>query len=100
MVRFMEDVIQTRNGLYGFEFLEEDQRRVPQEERKVYDVKQMWQRTHEIVNLAARGYKNVEIAEILNIHPQTVSNTLNGKLGQLKLSELRKERVIVGIRNY
>ena len=85
--------VQTRNGLYGFEYRDVDKRRVPEgEERKNYDVKQLWQRNHEIVNLAARGFKNVEIAEILGITPVTVSNTLNGKLGELKLSELRQAR--------
>ena len=71
---------------------EPDQRRVPREERKTYDIKQMWQRHHEIVNLAAQGFKQVEIAEILNIHPQTVSNTLNSSLGEEKLEVLRTER--------
>ena len=84
--------VATRNGLYGFEFREEDLRRVDQEERKAYDVKMLWQRSHEIVNLAARGFKQTEIAEILNITPQTVSNTLNSTLGQRKLSEIRLER--------
>ena len=87
----MEDV-QTRNGLYGFEFRDVDRRRVDQGERRTYDIKQLWQRHHEIVNLAARGFKQVEIAEILNIDPQTVSNTLNSQLGQEKLSEIRLER--------
>jgi predicted transcriptional regulator len=81
-----------RNSLYGFEFLEKDERRVDKEERKTPEIKQMWQRSHEIVNLAARGFKNVEIAEILNISPQTVSNTLNSELGERKLSEIRLER--------
>jgi len=82
--------IETRNGLYGFEFREPDERRV--EERKTPDIKALWQRNHEIVNLAARGFKGTEIAEILHIHPQTVSNTLNSELGQKKLSEIRLER--------
>ena len=84
--------VQTRNGLYGFEFRDVDLRRAEEGERKTYDVKQMWQRTHEICNLAVRGYKQIEIAEILNIHPQTVSNTLNGELASRKLSELRQCR--------
>jgi predicted transcriptional regulator len=84
--------IKSRNGLYGFEFREPDQRRKPVEERKTYDIKQLWQRNHEIVNLAARGFKGTEIAEILNINPQTVSNTLNSELGQHKLSDIRLER--------
>lgn len=79
--------VESRNGLYGFEFRDIDKRRV--EERSTYDIKQLWQRSHEIVNLSARGFKNVEIADILNITPATVSNTLNGELGQRKLSEIR-----------
>lgn len=88
----MASGIQSRNSLYGFEFREADLRRKDSEERKTYEIKQLWQRSHEIVNLAARGFKNVDIAEILNINPQTVSNTLNSELGQHKLSEIRLER--------
>lgn len=87
----MENV-QTRGGLYGFDFLEHDGRRIGEGDRKVHEIKQLWQRSHEIINLAARGFKNVEIAEILNVDPQTVSNTLNSQLGQLKLSDIRLER--------
>ena len=81
-----------REGLYGFVFREPDQRRRPAGERKTYNIKQLWQRNHEIVNLAVRGFKGTEIAEILNIDPQTVSNTLNSELGQHKLSDMRLER--------
>jgi predicted transcriptional regulator len=84
--------VQTRNGLYGFEFREPDGRRKPVGERKTYDIKQLWQRNHEIVNLAAMGYKGTEIAKILNINQQTVSNTLNSELGQCKLSDIRLDR--------
>ena len=87
----MEDV-QTRNGLYGFEYRDLDQRRAPEGERKSPDIKALWQRSHEIINLAARGFKHVEIAEILNITPATVSNTLNSELGEKKLSEIRLDR--------
>ncbi|MBE3141822.1 MAG: hypothetical protein IMZ53_14700, partial [Thermoplasmata archaeon] len=55
-------------------------------------IKALWQRSHEIINLAARGYKNVDIAEILNITPECVSLTLNSELGQKKLSEIRGVR--------
>jgi len=82
--------VQTRNGLYGFEFREPDKRR--EGGRKVYEIKALWQRNHEIINLAARGFKQVEIAEILSITPATVSNTLNSSLGEKKLSEIRLER--------
>jgi predicted transcriptional regulator len=81
-----------RDGLYGMNMREEDLRRVDREDRKTYDIKQLWQRHHEIINLAARGFKNTEIAELLDIDPQTVSNTLNSTLGEEKLAEIRQER--------
>lgn len=79
----------SRTSLYGFEVRESDARRLPDGEARVVDIKQMWQRHHEMVNLAARGFSNIEIAEILNVTPQTVSNTLNSQLGEQKLSEIR-----------
>ena len=85
----MSDV-QTRDGLYGFEFRGKgDGRRVPAEERKTHDITQLWQRSHEIINLAVKGFKQTEIADILNISPQTVSNTLNSELARIKTAELR-----------
>jgi len=88
----MEDV-QTRNGLYGFDYREIDLRRVSEgEEKKTYNIKSLWQRSHEIINLAARGYKGTDIAEILGITPACVSLTLNSDLGQKKLSEIRMVR--------
>jgi predicted transcriptional regulator len=82
--------VQTRLGLYGFEFRDVDQRRVPEgEEKSTYNIKQLWQRSHEIINLAARGFKYTEIAKILGITPVCVSLTLNSDLGQKKLSEIR-----------
>ncbi len=87
-----ETAIQSRNGLYGMEFREQDLRRAEEGERKSYDIKSLWQRNHEIVNLAVRGYKQVQIAEILNVCPATVSNTLNSELGMRKISELRECR--------
>lgn len=85
--------VQTREGLYGFEFREVDLRRVAEgEEKKTYDIKQLWQRSHEIINLAAKGFKYVEIAKILGITPTCVSLTLNSELGQKKLSEIRGAR--------
>ena len=86
--------VQTRNNLYGFEYLEPDKRRLEEGQERKFEVKQLWQRSHEVINLCARGYKNSEIAQILNISPVTVSNTLNGKLGQHKLSEIRGDRDI------
>ena len=79
-----------RNSLYGFEMREPDLRR--SDERKSYDIKQLWQRSHEIVALALQGFKQTEISKTLNISPATVSNTLNSKLGMEKLSSMRGER--------
>lgn len=88
----MASELPTRDGLYGLEYRELDQRRVDSSERKTYDIKSMWQRHHEIVNLAATGMKEADIARVLNITLQTVSNTLNSMLGKTKLSELRQVR--------
>lgn len=88
----MSDV-QLRNGLYGQEFRDVDLRRVNEDElRKTYDIKALWQRSHEIINLAARGFKYTDIAAIVGVTPQTVSNTLNSELGEKKLSELRENK--------
>ena len=88
----MQDV-RVRNGLYGFDFREVDLRRVEEDkERKTYNIKSLWQRSHEIINLAARGFKQTDIAEILGITPVCVSSTLNSELGQKKLSEIREVR--------
>jgi len=79
-----------QTSLYGFEFREVDDRRT--ERTQTYDIKQLWQRSHEIVGLALGGMKQVEIAKILNISPVTVSNTLNSTLGKKKLAKMRGER--------
>lgn len=78
-----------REGLYGFDYRDVDKRRVLPGERKTHNIKQLWQLSHEIVNLTAQGYKQVEVAQILNVTPQTVSNIVNSELGQHKLSEIR-----------
>ena len=52
----------------------------------------MWQRNHEIVNLHMAGFKNTEIAEILNISAVTVSNTINSDIATVKIDALRQER--------
>lgn len=80
----------TRTSLYGFETREVDNRRTGRE--KCYDIKQLWQRSHEIIGLALTGMKQTEIAKVLNVTPATVSNTLNSSLGMEKLSDMREER--------
>lgn len=79
-----------RNSLYGFQVRDTDNRR--SENRKAYDIKALWQRHHEIVNLSAQGFSNVQIAKIMNMAEVTISNTLNSSLGEEKLSELRAVR--------
>ena len=81
-----------KNSLYGFEMRATDHRRAPEGERKTHDIKQLWQRSHEILRLATLGYKYTEIAKLLNITPATVSSTLNSELGKNKISRLRQKR--------
>lgn len=77
-------------SLYGFDVRVPDERR--KEDRETYNIKQLWQRSHEIIGLALQGLKYTEIADILGITPQTVSNTLNSDLGKEKLATLRERR--------
>ena len=81
-----------RNSLYGFEMRAPDNRRAPEGERKTYDIKQLWQRNHEILRLALIIPKHKEIARLLGITEATVSNTLNSELGRNKLSKMRLRR--------
>lgn len=76
--------------MYGISL--EDKRRVPHEERKIYNIKNMWQLHHEICNLKLLGYSNERIATALSVTPQTVSNTVNSSLGKAKLQLLRDAR--------
>jgi predicted transcriptional regulator len=85
--------VQTRKGLYGFDFIEEDRRRTPVGQTNGrWQIKQLWQRNHEILNLVALGYSHNEVAKIMGVTPLTVSNTVNSELGMHKLSELRRDR--------
>jgi len=76
----------TQTSLYGFEVREKDRRRVEQGDRKTYNIQQLWQRTHEIIAMTLLGMKEVEVAKTLNIHPQTVSNTINSDLKSCRRS--------------
>lgn len=81
-----------KNSLYGFEMRTPDNRRALEGERKTYNIKQLWQRNHEILRLALIIPKHKEIARLLGITEATVSNTLNSELGRKKLSLLRQKR--------
>lgn len=90
--------IQRRDNLYGFEFREEDGRR--SEERKTYNIKQLWQRNHEILNLVSQGLNHNLVAEIVGVTPACVSQTVNSDLGKAKLSEIRQDRDDEAKKNY
>ena len=82
--------LETRRSLYGFEMRAPDMRRT--DRKTAHDIKQLWQRSHEILALALRGMNHKEIAKVLSIHPATVTNTVNSELGMKKLSAMREER--------
>jgi predicted transcriptional regulator len=88
----MNEKPQLRDGLYGFEFREVDKRRAEPGERKTFNIKQLWQRNHEILNLLAMGYKSIDVAEIMGVSEACVSQTMNSDLGKAKLSEIRLGR--------
>lgn len=56
--------------------------------RGQYELRKLRGRHHLILQLAARGYKNVDIAKALSITEVTVSYTLNSELGKQKLAAL------------
>lgn len=93
-----ESGMQRRENLYGFETRVWDDRRNTLSQKKSYEkgssfnIQQLWQSNHEIINLSARGFKQVEIAEILNVNISTIKRTLSSELGMLKMSEIRLER--------
>ena len=86
----MDEREEKRQSLYGFDVREVDKRRSP----KPYspDIKQLWQRSHEILGLSLQGFNNVDIAKTLNISKVCVSQTLNSELGQKKMADLRDKR--------
>ena len=85
--------IARRRSLYGFEMNANDpDLRRREETRKTYNIKQLWQRTHEILRLGLLGLKSTDIANMLGISTVTVSGTLNSDLGMQKLSGMRRER--------
>jgi len=90
------EVVEPSNGngrsksLYGFPVREPDSRFAS--ERKVHDIKRLWSRNKEILQLDSLGYKGTEIAKMLNIDPKTVSLTLNSTLGKEAQAAIRDER--------
>jgi|LGOV01.1.fsa_nt_gb DNA-binding CsgD family transcriptional regulator len=81
-----------RTSLYGFEIRSIDNRRALPDQRKTYNIKQLWQRNHEILRMTLIGMSEKDIAAQLGITPATVSNTINSELGTKKLSSMREKR--------
>ena len=65
--------------------------KLPSGNRK-YQIKELWDRHHEINRRILLGQKNKEIAEDLNISEATVSYTKNSKLAQDELNVLKAAR--------
>lgn len=60
--------------------------------RRHWVAEEMWDLHHEIARRVMLGEKNVNIAEALKIHPQTVSIVKNSPIVQEKISILRGAR--------
>jgi len=56
-------------------------------------IQRLWGKQKEIIRLSASGlYTNKEIAEIVGVTPQTVSNIINSELGQSQIEILQGMR--------
>jgi predicted transcriptional regulator len=77
-------------ALYGFEMREPDLRR--KEDNSRFNIKQLWNRSHEILGLVLQGFDQKVVAQMLGISVDCVSETVNSDLGRQKLSEMRKKR--------
>lgn len=84
--------LKARTSLYGFEMTEPDLRFTNRDSRSSYNIKSLWQRNHEIIGLKLQGHSNKDIALMLDVTPQTVSNTLNSEMGIEKISKMREKR--------
>jgi len=76
--------------MYGLEI--RDRRKKAPGEKKAWQIKELWDLSHEILRLAVLGLKNNQIAEYLGCTPQTVCNTINSDLGKAKLATMRGAR--------
>ena len=84
--------LKARTSLYGFEMTEPDLRFTNRDSSSSYNIKSLWQRNHEIIGLKLQGHSNKDIALMLDVTPQTVSNTLNSEMGIEKISKMREKR--------
>jgi len=85
--------LQTDPSKYFIAPREPDKRkRKPNEERKTFEVNEMWEMHHEIVRRLLLGQKNREIAKSLSVSEQVVSYTRNSKVVRDKLDIMRAAR--------
>ena len=63
-----------------------DKRRTGQSKQKV---KHLWERQHRILRLCHQGFSNVEVAAMVGVTPQNVSDIKNSQLGQQKLNVMK-----------
>ncbi len=60
------------------------------EGNKDYNIVRLWGQQKEILRLVASGlYKNTEVADMIGVTPQTVSNIINSALGKQTLDLLQ-----------
>jgi len=68
-----------------------DHRRNPDGNQN-YDITRIWEHHSEVIRLLSLGWKAIDVAAELGIHPQTVSNIRNNPLAQAKIRELQGAR--------
>ena len=69
-----------------------DKRFIERREDKTYQVKQLWDIHHEIIRRLVIGQRSRQIAEDLNITPQTVSNVRNSPIVKRQIQMLQAQR--------
>lgn len=75
----MQNIVLGTRPRYANE-LRRDRRKVPNDIRRTWQVSEIWDRHHKIKRLIFLGYDNVEIAEKVGCHTQTVSLVRNSKV--------------------
>lgn len=59
------------------------------EERR-YNIQSLWERHHNAIRLIALGHGNKEIAEVLEVTPQTISNIRNSPIAKSRIEQFRE----------
>lgn len=77
-------------NLYGLKANKD--RRFNKEGSKYYQIQNLWERHHEILNLTLLGWADKDIARKLAISISTVKHTTNSDLGRDKLAIMRAAR--------